>query len=419
MEPILPTTTPPEATTAQASQSAFEMARSDAGVVIWECVAGWLRVVVLGPAPTGEGPGTRFLERARGVIREQLHAVVPQHDPFAECARLMRAVDEVMREQLPAESEERATMVVAVAHQGLAWVGHTGDGAACLLRNGQLTWLLESLPDSRQTRARRDRREARHLLRPSSSSIVVPWIGMRPNADREPLLVRVRPREVRLVPGDRLLLSSMPARDLQNFRPLTTLLGAPRPDDAAQRLGSALAVQRAAPHLAVALLAWGPTDHRSDDGVTDLDEQLSGELVQGLTDLIRDITDEFDLGATPAYDERVRSPGGEAAGYVFSHGGADDTADPPDRAVDAAHVRAQRPPGEDLDAVEQAFGPQASLGVPSQPTLEPDPVPQARPQAPPPPRSPTIRLARWLGLFALGFGLTLLAFVLALTLATS
>ena len=193
----------------------FEVTRSDRGVVVWESVAGWLRVVAMGPAPGTRELSRAFRRGARSVIRDQFHAVVPDEDPAGECERVLRSVDREVRAGLPEGDTSRATMVVAVIHGHQVWVAHTGDGAACLMRDGELRWLLAS-PDATDA---------------SSDG-------------------------VELQPGDRLLMASCPAVELQRLRAFGTLLQKARPEDAAQELGAALAVQRQTPQLAVSVVAW-------------------------------------------------------------------------------------------------------------------------------------------------------------------
>lgn len=374
----------------------WALARSDDGLVVWEEVAGWLRVVVMGPA-VGQPPlSESFRGEARRVVREQLHAALPGGDALEECRRMLVGTDAGLRKAVGAE-DGRATMLIAVVHGGEVWLGHTGDGAAALLRDDELQWLLSSLPSTPRTRAQRKRSEVRRLVVPSiPPPEEVPWIGRRVQGDVGPVCAVVRREVVRLQPGDRLVLSSVAAAELQRVGAFVTLLQAAHVDDAAQGLGSALAVHGEAPDLSIAVLEWAP--ERAPGADVELSEEaLTDELVGDLADLIREITDEYDVGATPMFDDR-RDDHLDAARAV-------DEAEQAALLVDAAPspdpAPIARPAADPVDLPSTLVGaespddglsledgvPPPGREAPSRPTLEPRRVHPAPASAPPQARS--------------------------------
>lgn len=270
------------------------MGRSDGGVVVNETVAGWWRMVVLGPSGSGPALSERFLEHARAVVREQLHAALPGADPVAHCERLLLDIDRALRIRIHPDSEERATMVVAMSRRGQLWIGDSGGGSAKLRRGDTTTWLEEATGDY----------SSGALGEAAPVDGTAPWLGAKQGENT--LQVRVRARALELEVGDRLLLASSPRADVERLDALRTMLARRSVEDAAHELGCALAAQQATPELALAIAEWTRPSATDDGNPVPPEDQISSDLGD-LADLIRDVIDEYDTGVTPRTSDRAET----------------------------------------------------------------------------------------------------------------
>lgn len=179
----------------------------------------------------------------------------------------------------------RATYIAAFLEGNTVWLARTGNGTVMLLRGGHLIRLEETADFERQW---------------------LPWLGAGAQDYTEPpLYVDCPPYGLDLIPGDCLVLCSLPVQEIVSDHDLKRMVAEGTPDTAADTLAGAMRVHRGVTDVAAIVIAHEPESVAESNAGS-----LHGDLLSGLSDLLADLgggdDDLPDLApATPAARPRT------------------------------------------------------------------------------------------------------------------
>ncbi len=252
----------------------WELGLSERGIAVSERHGSQIRIGIIGPIPSMSSLIPELTDVAEQSLREQLCCTASITDPAATMEAWASAIDCAIRDRLgDGRKDARGTLVLAIVHDGVLHVAHTGHGTAFLFRDGVYETIA---PDPGHT-----------------TSEWHPWLGSRRTGDEQkPLLLHATLEPCPLRPGDRILLCTAPPPHLITISSFDALVRTGSADVAALSLAHVLEVQLDLTDVAVAVLDWEPSRETSTS--TFVDEHL----LAGLTDIITEITEEH-----PATDD--------------------------------------------------------------------------------------------------------------------